>query len=341
MKMYEYIIRRILLLIPVLIGITIIVFALTRLGGDPAAAYITPKMTLEQIEEVREAHGFNEPLYIQYFFYMGDLLRGDWGISRAHSDMPVLEVIKLRLPATIELTTVSMVIATVIGIPLGVISATRKDKLPDHLTRIFALSGVSIPIFWLGFITQYLFYYQLKIHNLPYLPLFGRATAGLYPPDITGFFIIDSILSGNFTIFLDSVRHLILPSICLSYASLAIITRMTRSSMLEVLNQDYVRTARAKGLSERKVIYKHALKNAMIPTVTVIGISFGALLMGAVLTETVFNWPGLGSWSAMAIVRIDTAAIIGFTIVVAIMYTSVNLIVDLIYAFLDPRVRLG
>jgi peptide/nickel transport system permease protein len=339
--MYEYIIRRILLLIPVLIGITIIVFALTRLGGDPAAAYITPKMTLEQIEEVREAHGFNEPIYVQYFFYMGDLLRGDWGISRAHSDMPVLEVIKLRLPATIELTTVSMLIATVIGIPLGVISATRKDKLPDHLTRIFALSGVSIPIFWLGFLTQYLFYYQLKIHNLPYLPLFGRATAGLYPPDITGFFIIDSILSGNLTIFLDSIRHLILPSICLSYASLAIITRMTRSTMLEVLNQDYVRTARAKGLSERKVIYKHALKNAMIPTVTVIGISFGALLMGAVLTETVFNWPGLGSWSAMAIVRIDTAAIIGFTIVVAIMYTSVNLIVDLIYAFLDPRVRLG
>ena len=173
------------------------------------------------------------------------------------------------------------------------------------------------------------------------MPLFGRATAGLYPPDITGFFIIDSILSGNLTIFLDSARHLILPSICLSYASLAIITRMTRSSMLEVLNQDYVRTARAKGLSERKVIYKHALKNAMIPTVTVIGISFGALLMGAVLTETVFNWPGLGSWSAMAIVRIDTAAIIGFTIVVAIMYTSVNLVVDLIYAFLDPRVRLG
>lgn len=341
MKMYEYVIRRVLLLIPVLIGVTIIVFTLTRLGGDPAAAYITEKMTPEQIEQVKEMHGFNEPVHIQYLYYMGDLLKGDWGISKAHQDMPVLEVIKLRFPATMELTAVAMIIATVVGIPLGIVSATKKDKLSDHVTRLFALSGVSIPIFWLGFLMQYTFFYQFKIHGLPYLPLFGRATAGAYPLEITGFFILDSIISIDGAKLLDVLAHLVMPAIALSYASLAIITRMTRSSMLEVMSQDYIRTARAKGLSEKKVIYKHALKNAMIPTVTVIGLSFGALLMGAVLTETVFNWPGLGSWSALAIIRMDTAAIIGFTIVVAIMYTLVNLFVDILYAFFDPRVRLG
>lgn len=340
MKMYEYIIRRLLLLIPVLFGITIIIFALTRIGGDPAAAYITPRMTTHQIELVKQEHGFNQPVYVQYLFYMRDLFRGDWGISKAHQDMPVLDVIKLRLPATIELTMVAMIIATAIGIPLGVISATKKDKWPDHATRIFALSGVSIPIFWLGFIMQYLFFYELKIHGLPYLPLYGRATAGVYPPNVTGFFILDSIIAGNGAILWDVLTHLVMPAVCLGYASLAEISRMTRSSMLEVMGQDYVRTARAKGLSERKVIYRHALRNALIPTVTVIGLSFGALLSGAVLTETIFNWPGVGSWAALAIIRIDTAAIIGFTLIVAIMYTIVNLIVDLLYAYLDPRVRL-
>jgi len=341
MKMYQYIIRRLLLLIPVLLGVTIIIFALTRIGGDPAAAYITPRMTQEQIEQVKEMHGFNEPVYIQYFYYMGDLLKGDWGISKAHQDMPVLDVIKLRLPATIELTIVAMILATVIGIPLGVISATKKDKWPDHVTRIFALSGVSIPIFWLGFLMQYVFFYLFKINGLPYLPLYGRATAGLYPPHVTGFFTVDSIIAGNGSMFLDVVSHLVMPAFCLSYISLAEIARMTRSSMLEVMGQDYIRTARAKGLSEGKVIYKHALRNALIPTVTIIGLSFGGLLAGAVLTETIFNWPGVGSWAADSIVRIDTAAIVGFTIIVALMYTIVNLIVDLMYAYLDPRVRLG
>jgi len=340
MKMYQYIIRRLLLLIPVLIGVTIIIFALTRIGGDPAAAYITPRMTLEQIEEVKQIHGFNEPVYIQYLYYMGDLLKGDWGISKAHQEMPVLDVIKLRLPATIELTMVAMILATIVGIPLGVISATKKDKWPDHATRIFALSGVSIPIFWLGFMMQYVFFFLLKTNGLPYLPLYGRATAGAYPPGVTGFFLIDSIIAGNGAMLWDVTVHLIMPAFCLSYTSLANISRMTRSSMLEVMGQDYIRTARAKGLSERKVVYKHALRNALIPTVTIIGLSFGGLLAGAVLTETIFNWPGVGSWAADSIVRIDTAAIIGFTIIVAVMYTVVNLIVDLMYAYLDPRVRL-
>jgi peptide/nickel transport system permease protein len=339
MKMYQYIIRRLLLLIPVLLGVTILIFALTRIGGDPAAAYITPRMTQEQIAQVREIHGFNQPVYIQYLYYMGDLLRGDWGISKAHQDMPVLDVIKLRLPATIELTIVAMTLATVIGIPLGVISATKKDKWPDHATRLFALSGVSIPIFWLGFLMQYVFFFLLKTNGFPYLPLYGRAT--IYPPDVTGFFIVDSIIAGNGSMLWDVICHLIMPAFCLGYTSLAEIARMTRSSMLEVMGQDYIRTARAKGLSERKVVYKHALRNALIPTVTIIGLSFGALLAGAVLTESIFSWPGVGRWAADSIVRIDTAAIIGFTIIVAIMYTIVNLIVDLMYAYLDPRVRLG
>jgi peptide/nickel transport system permease protein len=338
--MYQYIIRRLLLLIPVLIGVTIIIFALTRIGGDPAAAYITPRMTLEQIEKVKEIHGFNQPVYIQYLYYMKDLLSGDWGISKAHQDMPVLDVIKLRLPATVELAIVAMTLATVVGIPLGVISATKKDKLPDHVTRLFALSGVSIPIFWLGFLMQYVFFYLLKTNGLPYLPLYGRATSGAYPPSVTGFFVIDSIIAGKIDMFIDVISHMIMPAFCLSYISLAEIARMTRSSMLEVMGQDYIRTARAKGLPENKVIYKHAFRNALIPTVTIIGLSFGGLLAGAVLTETIFNWPGLGSWAAESIVRIDTAAIIGFTIIVAIMYTIVNLVVDLMYAYLDPRVRL-
>jgi peptide/nickel transport system permease protein len=225
------------------------------------------------------------------------------------------------------------------------VSATRKDKLPDHAARVFSLTGVSIPVFWFALMLQYVFFYALRLNHLPSLPLAGRVDQTLatvtHFHSITGFYVLDSLLQGNIAVFFDAILHLILPSFALAYISLALIARMMRSSMLEVLRQDYITLARSKGLTERVVIYKHALKNAMIPTVTVAGLAFGALLAGAVLTETVFNWPGMGRWSTSAILRDDIAAIMGFTLVIAVVYVLANLIVDVLYATLDPRIRLG
>jgi peptide/nickel transport system permease protein len=292
-----------------------------------------------------EAHHLDEPLYIQYWYYLRDLLHGDWGISRSDANRPVIESIRSYFPATLELTIFAIVIGVIFGIPIGIISALKKDKPIDHTARIFSLAGVSTPVFWLALLMQYVFFYQLKILNLPYLPLGGRADSLLlaeYPlRQITGMYILDSLLTGNWPIFFDSLLHIIMPAFALSYISLALISRMMRSSMLEVLRQDYITLARSKGLSEKVVIYRHALRNALIPTVTVTGIAFGGLLAGAVLTESVFSWPGMGRWSTLAIQRADIAGIIGFTQLTAVIYVLANLLVDLIYAALDPRIKLG
>ncbi|MEM0449624.1 MAG: ABC transporter permease [Methanomassiliicoccales archaeon] len=341
MKMSTYILRRLLLLIPVLIGVSIFVFALTRIGGDPAAAYITEKMNEQQIAQIYQKYHFNEPYYIQYWYWLGGVIQGDWGIAKSEKNLPVTEVIAKKFPATFELTVVSMLIAVFVGISLGTISAVRKDRPVDHATRIIALSGVCLPIFVLALILQYVFYYQLGWFpsGQRYDPMLALATGGYN--DYTGFVLIDTALSGNWELFKDALWHLVLPAVTLSFGTIAVLTRIMRSSMLETLNQDYVRTAKAKGLPRKAVINRHARKNALIPTTTVVGLAFGGLLTGAVLTETIFSWPGLGQWSTRAIVMNDTASILGFTLIVAFIYVLANLIVDLLYAYLDPRVRLG
>lgn len=348
MKLRHYVIRRLLLLIPVLIGVSMMTFTLSHVIGDPVAAYITSqdiRLSDVQIQKIVTAHHLNDPLYSQYAYYVDDLLHGDWGISRTDSDRPVLVSIQNYFPATAELAMVSMFFAVALGVPIGIISAVRKDKPVDHTTRVFSLVGVSTPVFWLALILQYVFYYQFKVHNLPSLPSSGRVNQFVWLDHplhvITGLYTIDSLITGNFVVFFDVLVHLILPAFALSYVFMAVFVRMMRSSMLEVMRQDYITLARSKGLSERVVIYRHALRNAMIPTVTVAGLAFGGLLAGAVLTETVFSWPGVGRWSTSAIVRDDIASIMGFMLIIALVYMLANLIVDLLYEWIDPRIRLG
>lgn len=318
---------------------SIVVFSLTRIAGNPIAAYVTERMTPQQIAVIEERFHLSEPVYVQYFYWLDGLVHGDWGYSQT-AHLPVTEAIAAYFPATFELTLVSLLIAIVLGIALGTVSAVRRDTPVDHATRVMALSGVSLPIFWLGLMLQYIFAFQLK-----WVPLEGRFDVylGLAQPKLTqytGFRLIDTLLNGNLVLFGDAVTHIILPAITLSFGTIAIISRIMRSSMLEVLNQDYVRTARSKGLPERLVTRKHARRNALIPTTTVIGLSFGGLLGGAVLTESIFNWPGLGRWSATATITNDFASILGFTLLSAFIYVLVNLAVDVLYAYLDPRVRL-
>jgi peptide/nickel transport system permease protein len=340
MKLRDYIIRRIVLLVPVMLGLSVIVFALTRVGGDPASLYITERMTEAQIRAVYLKYGFDQPIWIQYQRWLLGALQGDLGVTRSSQNRPVSEAIRIFFPATFELTTVSIILAVVVAIPLGVLSAKRRDAPIDHASRVFALAGVSIPIFFLAVVLLYVFGYLLA-----WFPLGGRfdANVGLYYliSHPTGFYTIDSVLAANPSAFVDAVSHLVLPAVALSYVSMAIITRIMRSSMLEVLGAEYIKTARAKGLSEKLVVRRHAVRNALIPTTTVVGLSYGGLLGGAVLTETVFRWPGLGQWSVTAALNRDLAAVLGFTLLAAIVYVLVNLVVDIAYAYLDPRIRLG
>lgn len=327
-----------LLLIPVLIGVSIIVFALTRISGDPAAGYINEKMTPSQIDQIYDKYHFNEDIYVQYFYWLDGIVHMDWGWSKTAA-LPVTDAIAYYFPATLELTLVSIGMAIFIGIYLGVGSAVRRNTLFDHSTRVVSLIGVSLPIFWLALILQFLFSYYFDL-----FPFVGRLDDIYYlqqvVPNITGLMLVDSLLIGNFNMFINAIEHLILPAVTLSFGTIAIVTRIMRNSMLEVLNLDYVKTARAKGLTERSIIWKHARRNAMIPTTTVIGLAFGGLLGGAVLTESIFSWPGLGKWSANSIRLFDYNSVLGFCLMIAIIYVVVNLAVDIMYAYLDPRVNL-
>jgi len=338
MRLLNYVIKRLLLLIPVLIGVSIIVFSLTRISGDPAAGYINEKMTPSQIEQVYEKYHFNEPVYQQYVYWLKGIVEMDWGWSKTAA-LPVTDAIALYFPATLELTLVSIVLAIFIGIYLGIGSAVKRNKPFDHVTRVVSLIGVSLPIFWLALILQFVFAFYYDI-----LPFGGRLDDTYYLnksiPDITGLILVDSLLIGNFKMFTNGLEHILLPAVTLSFGTIAIVTRIMRNSMLEVLSLDYIKTARAKGLNERSIIWKHARKNAMIPTTTVIGLSFGGLLGGAVLTESIFQWPGLGQWSATSIRLFDYNSVLGFCLLIAMIYVIVNLVVDVMYAYLDPRVRL-
>jgi peptide/nickel transport system permease protein len=334
--MTKYIARRLLNLIPVLLGITLLVFAFLHLiPGDPAVVLAGERATPEQIAALREQLGLNQPLPLQYLIFLWNLVRLNFGTSII-SGVTIAEEIKIRWPATFELSVAAMLVAIIIGIPAGILAAVRKNSLTDNLTMSASLFGVSLPVYWLGLLLIYLF-----AVNLNWLPPSGRLSidAGFNFKPITNFYVLDALLQGNFKALQDVLTHIILPALTLGTIPLAILARITRSAMLEVLSQDYIRTARAKGLLERWVIFKHALKNALLPVVTIIGLQFGTLLSGAILTETIFSWPGIGSWIYEGILARDYPVVQGGVVFVAVTFVLVNLLVDLSYAFLDPRIQ--
>nr|WP_186380633.1 ABC transporter permease [Brevibacillus brevis] len=332
--MLAYSIRRILMLIPVLVGMSIIVFSIIRaIPGDPALTILGEKATPQAIADIREALGLNNPWYIQYFDYMKDILSGNLGES-LQTNAPISDEILPYLAATTELTIVSMLIAVFIGVNAGILSAWKQNSWFDYCAMLIALIGVSMPIFWLGLMEQWVFAQELK-----WLPSVGRDDSRNPVEAITHFYILDTMIAGSWDQLWEVIKHLILPGIALGTIPMAIIARITRSSMLEVMRADYVRTARAKGLTQFWVVYKHALKNAMIPVLTVIGLQTGLLLGGAVLTETIFGWPGVGRYIVTAIGNRDYPVIQSGILVIATIFVLINLLVDLLYAYVDPRIK--
>ena len=318
-----------------LVGVSIITFGLSHLvPTDPAVVALGDHATDEQIDAFREKYGLNKPVPEQYWIYVTNLLHGDLGIS-LRTRRPVAADLHDFFPATFELSLTALILSILIGIPAGVVSATARNRLPDHVVRIVSLIGGSVPIFWLGLILIGFFYGRLG-----WLPGGARIDKFIPPPPmVTGLFTVDSLLAGNLEAFWSSVHHLLLPALALGYFSTAIIARMMRSSMLEVLPQMYVLAARAKGLRQRRVVWRHAARNALIPAVTTIGVTFGSLLSGAVLTETIFSWPGLGRYATSSAINLDFPAVMGVTLLAALVYTATNLIVDVGYHWLDPRIR--
>jgi peptide/nickel transport system permease protein len=334
--MLRYILRRILGLIPVLFGITLLVFLFLHLiPGDPAQVILGQRATPAQVEQLRETLGLNRPLPVQYFAFLNQLLHLDLGRSIITS-IPISQEIRVRWPATFELSVAAMLVAVVIGVPAGVIAAVRKNSWIDNLAMSSSLIGVSMPVYWLGLLLIYLFSV-----NLHWFPPSGRlgVNEGFSFTSFTGFYVLDALLQFNLPMLGNVLAHLILPAITLGTIPLAIVARITRSAMLEVLSQDYIRTARAKGLLERWVIYKHALKNALLPVITIIGLQFGTLLSGAILTETIFSWPGIGSWIYDGILTRDYPVVQGGVVFVAVTFVLLNLLVDISYAFFDPRIQ--
>ena len=331
--MLKYIVKRLLLAIPVLLGVSIIVFLIMRVfSADPAPVVLGQHATAEAMKAWRDANGLNDPILVQYFNFLTGALTGNLGESY-YTHTSVTAELMSRFPATVELALVAIIIATVVGIVLGVVSAVHKNTFIDGLSMIFALIGVSMPIFWSGILLIILFAGVLHV-----LPSSGRIDPLLQPVGGTGFYLIDTLLSGDFEAFFDALRHVILPALALSLYSMAVITRMTRSSMLDTLNEDYVRTARAKGLKKGRVNRHHALRNAMLPITTVIGLQLGSLLGGAMLTETVFAWPGIGKFVVDSILKSDFPVVQGAVLLIGTIFIIINLVVDVIYAYLDPRI---
>jgi peptide/nickel transport system permease protein len=330
----QFITRRLLSLIPVLLGVSIVVFALIRfIPGDPVIVMLGERARPEEIERVREEMGFNRPIYVQYLEWMGRIARGDLGTSIINRTS-VMDELKYRLSATVEMILVGMIIGLIIGISIGIISALRRNSWIDLIATGGALLGVSMPIYWLALILIY----ALAV-NRQIFPPSARLDADLQVIRRSGFMLIDTLLMGDIRLFLNALWHLILPSFVLSTVVMPILARLTRASMLEVMRQDYVRTADAKGLQRRVVIVRHALKNALLPIVTVVGLQLGGLLGGALLTETIFSWPGMGLWTYRAILSRDYPIVQGAVLVSATIYVVVNLLVDISYAYLDPRIR--
>jgi peptide/nickel transport system permease protein len=324
----------VLQVIPVLVGVSIVVFFMVRaIPGDPAQILLGQLATQEQVQALREQMGLDKPVIVQYGLFLKDAARGDLGTSIV-TGRPVTTELLVRFPATLELTAFAMFIAVLVGVPVGVISAVRQYSWLDKTTSVLALAGISMPIFWLAMILIVIFTVNLEL-----LPFPGRLSSGVLITSITGLVLVDSLLTLNFAGFWDGLLHLIMPAIALGTIPMAFIMRMTRSSMLEVMGEDYVRTARAKGVVPWQVVFKHALRNAMLPTVTVIGLQVGLLMGGAVITETIFSWPGVGQIAYESVNRRDYAMIQGVVLYGAALFVLVNLLVDILYAVLDPRVR--
>jgi peptide/nickel transport system permease protein len=318
----------------VLLGVSIVVFFMVRaIPGDPAQIMLGQQATQEQVQQIRENMGLDKPIFVQYGLFLKDAIRGDLGDSIV-TGRPVTAELLTRLPATFELVAFAMSIAILVGVPVGVISAVRQYSLLDKTTSVLALTGISMPIFWLAMILVVIFGVNLEL-----LPFPGRLDPTTGITAITGLVLVDSLLTLNFAGFWDGLLHLIMPALALATIPMAVIMRMTRSSMLEVMNEDYVRTARAKGVVPWRVVFKHALRNAMLPTITVIGLQVGLLMGGAIITETIFSWPGIGLYAYNSISSRDYASVQGVVLYGALLFVLVNLIVDVLYAILDPRVR--
>jgi peptide/nickel transport system permease protein len=333
MGIQRFFAKRLMWLVFVLAGLAVITFFVSfMVPADPARYFAGPHATNEQVEALKRRYGLDRPPHEQFVNYIIRLFHADLGMA-LHTRRPVIEDLKVRFPATLELALVSIVIATLVGVLVGVVSAVKKDTLIDNVMRVFALGGVALPGFFLALVFQFVFYARLGI-----FPSGGRIDPHVHLQRITGLNLIDSTITLNWPAFVSSFYYLILPSTCLAYIALSTIARMTRSSMLEVLSQDYMKTAKAKGLANFKVIYKHALRNALIPTSTVIGLTFGNILGGAVLIELIFRWPGVGTYLAQSMITVDFPAIMGTTLLIAAIYVIVNLFVDIGYSIIDPRI---
>jgi peptide/nickel transport system permease protein len=329
--------KRLITVIPTLIGVIIVTFLLTRaLPGDPAAYFAGPAATKEAIEQVRVSLGLDKPLPIQFVRYVNDLVHGNLGNSLS-TGRPVVTEIASRLPASAELTLLGLILSMAIAVPLGILAAVKQGSWIDHTCRVVATAGVSLPVFFTGLLLVYVFYYILGWSPAPIGRLDAFSSA---PPNITGFYTIDTLLTGNFETFRASLSQLILPAFTLGIFSLAPIARMTRASMLAVLASEFVRTARASGLDNRTVIITYAFRNAMLPVVTTLGMVFSFLLGANVLVEKVFAWPGIGSYAVEALLQSDFAPVQGFVLTMAGMYVALNLLIDVLYGVIDPRVRL-
>ncbi|PYN62409.1 MAG: peptide ABC transporter permease [Candidatus Rokuibacteriota bacterium] len=332
--MRRYAIRRSLTVVPVLLGVSVLVFSFVHMiPGDPALTMLGERATPEKVAEVRARLGLDRPIWQQYVLYFGHVLHGDLGVSVVRGD-PVTTDLLRRFPATVELALAAIVLAITIGIPIGIGSAVWRNSLLDSLARLGALTGVSMPIFWLGLMLAWFFGVQLRV-----LPTGFRLDSGTTFVPWTNFVMLDATLQGDWSALADALRHLVLPALALATIPLAIIARMTRASMLDVLSREYIRTAEAKGLSRQAVILRHALRNALLPVLTVIGLQVGHLLAGAILTETIFSWPGIGLWVYESIESRDYAIVQGASLFIAAIVVVVNLVTDLLYAAVDPRIK--
>lgn len=330
--MRDYLLRRLLQMIPVLIGLSILIFTLSRvMPGDPVRLALGPEATQAQVEAMRHEMGLDLPLPLQYVRYVRGLMAGDWGQS-LRTNRNVLEDLGDFFPATFELTTLAMLFSVILGVPLGVISAIRRNRWQDQSSRVLALSGVALPQFWLGIMLQIVFAYLLRL-----LPPIGRAA--VLPANITGLVLLDSLVTQNWAAFADGLRHIVLPAFALSLGTLAQITRLTRSNMIGEMRKDYVLAARAYGLPESIIVYKYMLKNAFTSTLTIIGLAYGFLLGNAFLVETVFSWPGMAQYAVQAVLFKDFNAIVGVTLVVGLAFAVINLVIDILYGYLDPRIK--
>ncbi len=327
--------RRFFFLFLVVFGVSLVTFVITHLiPGNPAEMIAGDKAPKELVEKIYKEMGLDRPIIVQYYKYMSDLLHGNLGIS-IRTQRPVLNDILIFFPATLELAAVALSISLIFGVPLGVLSALCKGKAIDHIGHTISVTGISTPAFWLGLLLIFFFYGKLGI-----LPASGRIDSSIAPPvHVTGLYLVDSLIAGNWAAFKSSLTYLLLPSLTLGFIHVGVVMRQIRSAMLEVLREDYIRTARASGLSPARIVLDHALRNALIPSVTIVGLAFGDLLYGAVLTESIFAWPGMGNYVVLSITALDFPAIMGFTIVASTVYVLVNLAVDLIYAALDPQIR--